>query len=479
MFRCTGICKNCKACGDIGSIDILTSFMMPDTFISDGEDGLGVAIDVGTTTIATALWDMGDGKLLSQKSSANPQRNFGGDVVSRTAYAMKSADNYKNIRYSLINKINSIIGSYFFDIDENGISENFLNDDNELSIDGKVLKRIYLSGNRVMTSILLGDDIKSISKYPYDPVSLDAKSLDWDINIKNGDSYLNCGRAEAYIVSCSFSNIGGDIISGLVSLSDLDEDENVLFLDLGTNGECIIKAKDKMVGFSAAAGPAFEGGNIKNGVFAQRGAISKISIENDSIYLEFIDDIKPLKSPGICGSGLIFAIGSLVETKLINADGAIANYDYVSRINPYSSLNNRIDDGKIIILNKSENSNKEIAIYQNDIREFQLAKGAVLAGINIALRKIGIDTSDIDRIILAGGFGKSISKEALISSGILPRGISGSLSFVGNTSLAGTSMIMMMKKIKEKSERLSKEIDVIELSLEENFQEDFMRAMYF
>lgn len=464
MFRCNGICASCRACGNVGEMDILTEFSIPSRFKCDEEVGYSAGVDIGTTTVAMAFWNLSDGSLLGQKSAVNPQRNFGGDVVSRTAFAMKSKENYDILRTSLKNTINSLIYNFFMERREHDIDR---------------LKNITISCNRVMTSILLNEDITSISSYPFNPYTLSEREMSWDIEIKEDGEMKFIKSTRAYIVACSGGNIGGDIVAGIMSLEDFDKYENMMFLDLGTNGECVIKNGNSIYAFSAAAGPALEGGNIKNGVFAQKNAIWNVDISNDEIKLDIIEKSENERIIGLCGSGLIYTMASMVKNKFVDSSGAIMDRDYYCRLNPYSSLIDNFADDRFIICKKEENFGREISITQKDIREFQLAKAAIKSGIQISIEKSGANPRNMEMILLAGGFGKTITKEAMIDCGIFPRDLNGELKFVGNSALAGSSMISMSTNTRRKSEKMATKIRTIELSNEENFQKSFIDCMLF
>lgn len=461
MFNCTGICKECGRCGNVDEGEILIDISIPEDFEVDNQNsGFGIAFDIGTTTIVAALCNLKTGEIIKIKSGSNPQRNFGGDVVSRTAYAAKGNEFYKRIRTPLLNTINTLIYTLC----------------QEEKVEMDELQEIVFCGNRTMTTFLRNDEISSISSYPFKPDKLDEIKSPWEILVRedNGEYSLKA-TVDSYIMATIGGNVGGDILAGIISNRLYNNKKNYLFLDLGTNGEVVFSLNNQLYSFSTAAGPAFEGGNIENGMVAREGAISQISIDSSLVYIETIGDVMP---KGICGSGLISGISELVKNKIVSEDGHIVDYDYFIRLNPYSSISNHIGENKFILTFKGEN-NKEIYISQRDIREFQLAKGAIKGGVDLVLKKLKIDESSIDEIILAGGFGKNLNKEALIGSSILPKIEVEKIKFIGNSALSGGIMVLLSQKEKKNSERISNEIINIELANEESFQKLFLDGMSF
>lgn len=381
-------------------------------------------------------------------------------MVARTAYAARGEKFYKRLRNSLITTINSMALSLC----------------QEKCIDIKEVNFMSFCGNRVMTTFLLGEDVSGISSYPYEPNVLKEQVVNWNITKRDDFGKTTDVRTvESYIMGTIGGNVGGDILAGVISNRLNSKKGKYLFLDMGTNGEVVFNDNGQLYCFSTAAGPAFEGGNIENGMVARNGAISDVAIENDNLNLKIIGDDKAL---GLCGSGLISAIAALVDYHIIRNDGALEDYDYFSRLHPYSNLKNRILDDRFV-LEFASKENKKIYISQKDIREFQLAKGAIKGGIDLVINKLGINTNDVDEIVLAGGFGKNIRKEILVKSGILPNININKINFIGNSALAGVIMVLLNDDERKECETICKKIKSIELAEEKNFQDLFLEAMEF
>lgn len=472
MFNCNGICSQCGRCGNVEENEVLLEVNIPKSFQGNKRIGFGIAIDIGTTTIGAALCDLSNSKIIDFKSASNPQRNFGGDVISRIAYARRGIKEEYQLKISLYNTINRIILSL---LEDNNISYSELED-------------VVMCGNRTMTTILMSYDIDTIAIYPFKPENIGGCNITWELvdRDEKGKETL-IGNIQVYVVATIGGNVGGDILAGVVS-NNLDTNQKkYLFLDLGTNGEIVFSSDNKMYAFSTAAGPAFEGGNIENGMVARKGAIYDVEIKGDRIETKVIGDEEPR---GICGSGLISLIGTMIKSSIIQLDGSLIDYDFFARMNPYSSLLSNLQEDKFILI-KNNRLNKDIYISQRDIREFQLAKAAISGGIFLAISKVfknkqiidsNIDSKtdfEFDEIILAGGFGKNISKKSLVDTGILPNIDINKITFVGNSALSGCIMMLLDEREKERSISLREQINYIELADEENFNKFFIESMNF
>ena len=266
--------------------------------------------------------------------------------------------------------------------------------------------------------------------------------------------------------------MGSDIVAG-VYLTDLKNQKNTLFVDIGTNGEIVLKTKDKLYATSTAAGPALEGMNISCGMRAESGAIDSLKIQNEKINFSTIDNKKPR---GICGSGLLSLVSQIIEKDFVNKRGRILDPEKLEK-DDYRKNFIREDENKkrIIILDSKEN----IYISQKDIRQVQLAKGAILSGFLILLEKENIEIKDLNSVIIAGGFGSHLKKEDLTGVGILPKNIEKKIRYVGNSSLIGAYMALMNENIIKEMEDLSQNITYLDLATSKNYERKFAKAMQF
>ncbi|WP_353095603.1 ASKHA domain-containing protein [Tissierella praeacuta] len=401
---------------------------------------LGIAIDIGTTGISYYLMDLANGEIIEKLSSLNPQTQYGGDVLTRITYCMENPSGAIKLQELIVNEINNSIKR---------LAEALYNIDD--------IYHIIIAANTTMLHLLLGVNPSSLAKAPYRSIFLSPKSLKAkDISIEaNDESILS-------IIPSSSSYVGGDIVSGIMA-SDFQNNNEALFIDIGTNGEMAVLKNGKIISTSTAAGPALEGMNIECGCRAEKGAIETFDIDGDfNISYTTIGNEKPL---GICGSGLIDIAGALVKRNILLKSGRWnKNLD--------SKLENRLVDKKFYI---TEN----IYISQKDIRQIQLAKGAIAAGVILMLEEIDLKIEEISRVYIAGAFGYHVNPHNIKIIGLIPRGFNGEISFLGNTSLEGARLALINKECFENVYRIKDNMEVLELSLKENFQDVFVSQLNF
>ena len=451
MFKCTGNCSECGRCRNIHQDKILKEITLPDDFINDIRKGeYGIAFDIGTTTVVGSLWSLENGELLAQKGATNPQRQFGADVISRISYCIGSHEKI----YELQHPLRMTLRSLMFELC------------NDVKVDLKQITSTTFCGNTTMMLLFAGMPVDGIAAYPFTPDHIDGMVVNSKFDDYSIDGYLlpNIG-----------GHIGGDISAGIISTRIAEFSGNAILLDIGTNGEIVIKAGDNLYGFSTAAGPAFEGANIECGMTGTTGAIESFYFSDDDIQYKVIGNEKPL---GICGSGIMSAICEMLKMGIIDRDGRLLPYEIYTRIHPFSTIKERIGDDRFTLVYGKEGE-KDIVITQKDIRELQLAKGAIKAGINVLLKETSMQPEDIDRLYLAGGFGMNTPVEILLGIGILPDIPAEKIFLVGNSALAGTSMVLMSEKEKRYCEQISKEVTRIELNNLDGFQEEFVNSLKF
>lgn len=451
MFKCTGNCSECGRCRNIHQDKILKEVTLPEDFKNDvRKGGYGIAFDIGTTTVVGSLWSLETGELIAQKGATNPQKQFGADVISRISYCIGSHEKI----YELQHPLRMTIRSLMFELSK------------DANIDLKQIISTTFCGNTTMMLLFAGMPVDGIAAYPFTPDHIDGMVVNSKFDDYNIDGYLlpNIG-----------GHIGGDISAGIISTRIAEFPGNAILLDIGTNGEIVIKAGDKLYGFSTAAGPAFEGANIECGMTGTAGAIESFSFSDDDIKYNVIGDTKP---SGICGSGIMSAICEMLKMGIIDKDGRLLPYEMYTRIHPFSTIKERILDDRFVLV-YGEKGEKDIVITQKDIRELQLAKGAIKAGINLLLKETSLKAEDIDKLYLAGGFGMNTPLEILLGIGILPDIPAEKISLVGNSALAGASMVLMSDKEKKYCEQISKEVTRIELNNLEGFQDEFVNSLQF
>ncbi|WP_297280849.1 ASKHA domain-containing protein [uncultured Anaerococcus sp.] len=430
------------------NIKVLDLGEMPD-FIMNFKDGFGLAIDIGTTTVAIYLVDLSSGQIIDKNSAINSQSKYGLDVMTRISFEYENNDGMDLLQKEIVDSLNAMIDEL---VDRNGLSLDKISD-------------IVVAANTTMLHMLVGKDARSLGKYPYKPEFVEA------LNIRSKDIGLKVD-AKLYTLANVSAFVGSDIIAG-VYLTDLINKENTLFVDIGTNGEIVLKAKDKLYCCSTAAGPALEGMNIECGMRAEGGAIEAVKINEQDIILDTIDKQDPR---GICGSGLLSAVTEIIKARLVNKRGRIIDPDSLDGNDFRKKLVEKNASGdRLIILDKKAN----IYLSQKDIRQVQLAKGAILSGFLTLLSKEDMEIEELKSVIIAGGFGSHLKKSDITGVGILPKQTEDLITYVGNSSLIGAYMALMNDKIKKEMEDLSKKISYIELSTSENYERTFAKAMQF
>lgn len=429
-------------------IKVLDQGQIP-KFKMDYRTGFGLALDIGTTTLAMNLINLSNGEILDKISSINPQSKYGLDVMTRITYEYENEKGILHLKNAIVDTINQMIKE--------------LCQNNQVA--GESIKQMLVAANTTMLHMLLGKDARSLGKYPYKAEFLSTQRLlANEIGIDLKARLITLANVSAFV--------GSDIVAG-VYLTDLKNKKNTLFIDIGTNGEIVLKTKDKLYCCSTAAGPALEGMNIECGMRAESGAIERVKISDEKIFIETIGGEK---SKGICGSGLLSAVSQVVANEFVNKRGRIVDPDKLA-VNDFRKKYIKEDEkkGRIIILDEKS----KIYLSQKDIRQVQLAKGAILSGFVTLLKAENMEISDLNSVIIAGGFGSHLKKEDIIGVGILPKEAENMITYVGNSSLIGAYMALMNNKIIDQIENLSKEIYYVELSTTENYERTFAKSMQF
>jgi len=410
----------------------------------------GIAVDVGTTTLYVQLLDMKNKAVLAEASDYNPQISYGEDVITRILYAIKSSG-LERLQEAVIKTLNNLINEV---VKEAGISKDFIS-------------LIITAGNTTMTQLLLGINPKYIREHPYVP----------SVNFYPFIRACNLGfelptHVYLYTMPVIASYVGGDIVSGVMACSIHQNQELVLFIDVGTNGEIVLGNSDWMVTASCSAGPAFEGGGVKYGMRATRGAIENVEIDTKT-FEPTIYTIGNLKPKGICGSGMIILLAELFTKGLITPDGK-----FVKTLNT-----NRIREGEngyeYVLAWKDETQiGVDLVITEVDIDNIIRTKGAIYAGCSVLLKSVGLDFSNIEKFVIAGGFGSFINVEKAITIGLLPDIPQDRFMYVGNSSLAGARLAVFSKEKLIEAERCANMMTNIELSNYPSFMEEYVAALF-
>jgi len=416
----------------------------------------GIAFDIGTTTIAAYLYDLSSGQRVDVISRLNPQRKFGADVISRIGHTMQGQDKRLEMHNCIKECVNSIVEEF---CSRNGIKE-------------EDVYHFVFAGNTTMCHFLCDIFAGHIASAPFIP----AVSVFPEFRASE-TGFLGNKCAPVTVLPCVSAYIGADTIAAVIS-SGMADDHASLLIDIGTNGEIVLLAKNSMYACSTAAGPAFEGANITFGIGGIEGAINKVYFDTD-IRWTSINNAKPV---GICGSGIIDAVNVMLKIGIIDETGRIIDEDENSNLS--TPIKRRIinsEEGRaFIIAYEHETSiHKDIIISQKDIREVQNAKAAIAAGIQVLAIKAGIHVGEINNVYLAGGFGSYINIDSAIGIGLLPKQLKGRIRSIGNAAGAGACAVLADYSKLSEAIKLSKTIKYIELSSSSEFVNLYVENMMF
>jgi len=411
---------------------------------------LGIAIDIGTTTLQLELLDLSTGEVLAFTSDYNPQIKYGEDVISRVEYARKK-EGLKTLREAIVNKLSELIKE--------------LGEQAGTSLDR--VRIVSIGANTVMTHLFLGLNPRYLRLQPYVPATTkfpvySAKEL--GLPLKE-DCFVQ-------IAPCVASYVGGDITAGVVASRMAEEDPLTLFIDLGTNGEIVVGNKDFLICAACSAGPAFEGGGIKYGMRATLGAIESVNIDPVT-YEPMVLTIGRRKPMGLCGSGIISLLSSLFRSGLINKAGKF-NTDI-----KHPRVREGEDGWEYVVVWKDYSAiGEDIVFTESDIENVMRAKGAMFAGYQILLESIGLTVFDLERVFLAGTFGTYIDIEEAITIGLLPDLPRDKFFFLENTSLKGAKFSIFYKKDLLKMEEVGNMMTHIDLSSYPTYMDYYMAALF-
>lgn len=424
-------------------------------YLADGRDGLVAACDLGTTTVVCHLIDGKNGRILVTASEANVQKIYGADVISRIQAAEEGK--LKELHRQITEQISHMLRALSIQVNGREDMHGQDHDEDERS----AVERLAVAGNAVMCHLLAGISPESIGKAPFLPQEYFGKAIPGEeIGIK--------GCKEVYVAPSVSGYIGGDITADLLAVTPGHEEEETLLLDIGTNGEMVLGKKGDYSCLAAAAGPAFEGAQILMGMPAKEGAITHVFLDQRRIRVQVIGEGEAI---GICGSGLLDALSVFLKLGMIEKDGRIKDTGEVS-VACRKYLGEYEKQACIYLT-------KEVCVTQEDIRNLQLAKAAIAAGIEILLHERNVTCQDVDRLVLAGGFGSFLSPESAADIGLIPKALLPVAVSVGNAAGAGAVSAAISREARQELGRIRKEMHYIELSSHPDFQELYIRHMDF
>jgi len=410
---------------------------------------LGMAVDIGTTTVVAKLLDMAEAKTIATAAALNPQIRFGDDVISRITYG--SADEgLAQLHKTIIDCINELL--------------------NELCTEAKIeptdIYEICIVGNTTMNHIFLNLPIAQLGHAPYEAHSLDA----YDIAPEALGLNIN-PQGNIHTVENIAGFVGSDTIGVALAIDIGSAEEMTLAVDIGTNGEIILGTKDKLYAASCAAGPALEGARIAQGGRAAEGAIEAVVINGGDIDIDVIGDVPPRS---ICGSGLIDAVAVMLELGVIDNTGRFAKPDNLS-----PAVAARITEANGQPAFTLAEGDTPVILTQKDIRETQLAKAAIRAGIKLLQKKLGVEDDDIRHIYLAGAFGNYISPANARRVGLLPDIALERIQSIGNAAAIGAQMALISSQSRKAAAEVAQQIQYVEIAHEADFQDVYADCMFF
>ena len=457
------------------------------------KNAYGIAIDVGTTTCAGYLCNLNTMEVISTSSIMNPQCKYGEDVMARITFHMTTPNGLKRMSDDIIEGINSLIEKAIEQTHpkkkkikkkkgDDGPDEyrEILKEGVEyLRINKEDIEDVTMGFNTAMHHILLGLDPEPVGLAPFPPVihhSLDIKARDLCIDI-NPSSYV-------FVMPNEAGFVGGDNVGVLLSEEPYKGDEIQLLIDIGTNGELILGNRHKLYSSSCATGPAMEGAQLAFGMRAAPGAIERIEIDPETQDVDYrvighdksrkFSKPEDMKVKGICGSGILDVLAELYRASVITKTG-VFNKKFLKE-NPRFRKNPDTKQPEFVLAWKEDSSiDKDIVITQKDIRQIQLAKGALYAGCKLMMKRMGIEK--VDTVKIAGAFGTHVDREKALVMGLFPDCEIEHIHGIGNAAGDGCRAALLNKKKRDEANWCARNVQYLELTVEPTFEKDFMEAM--
>lgn len=409
---------------------------------------LGLALDIGTTSLAAYLVDLAGGRTLARRGAMNPQIAYGEDVISRIHFA-GSQEGREKLQTTLIDAVNGLV---------HGLCE-------EANVLKDQIVEVVAVGNTAMHHLFAGLPVKQLGMAPYVPAvsdTLDLRAREIGIDLAPG--------AYIYLPSNIAGFVGADHVAVLLANEIGESSGRVVALDIGTNTEITLVSDGRLLSCSCASGPAFEGAHIHDGMRAAPGAIERVRIAGERIHLQTIKNQPPV---GICGSGILDAVSEMLEAGLLNNSGSLEKDSPLVRTNQ--------DNQAEFVLAPSSISahGRDIIITRKDINEIQLAKAAIRAGIEILLKEAGITFSELDEFIVAGAFGTYLDIKSTIRTGMFPPLPVSRFRQVGNAAGIGAKQMLVSAGKRREAVEIAGKVDYIELTIHPDYMDTFLKAMYF
>jgi len=419
------------------------------------DTNFGLAVDIGTSTLVVSLIDLSSGEEKAVSVGLNPQRQLGADVITRIQYCKEKPDGLDEMWAAVTDKLSEMIEQT---CEKVGIGQ----------VD---ISEAIVVGNPTMQHIFLRLDPSPIGEMPYAP------AITQKVRLFAGQAayetlYPRVAPSSIVTPPNLSGFIGSDIVGGIISQGFLESEEVQLMVDLGTNAEIVLGNRERLLVSNAAAGPAFEGANIGCGMIGVKGAIDRVWFDEEDVRFSVIGDVEPA---GICGSGLVDSVACLLDLGILDHTGRMSDCSALREGLSWKIKKRFREEGK----EKRFWLSDKVYISQKDVRQVQAAKAAVAAGIEILRKKMGIEMKDVARVMIAGAFGTYVNPVSAMRIGLIPNVPLDKVMSVGNSALEGAKMYLLSRRVRKVADQIRDIAELHELSVEKEFQEEFVSRMAF
>ncbi len=420
------------------------------------EHKYGMSFDIGTTSIVGSLMDLDSGAELASVGGINPQSTFGGDLMSRIAYVQFEPKKLQTLRAKVLGAVNDFIKEAC----------------SQAEVDPRHVHKVVVVGNTCMHHIFLGIDPTYVGLAPYAPAVRDP------IVVPGSEVPLKTvPNARVCLLPIVAGFVGADTVACILATRIYESEEVRSLVDIGTNGEVVMGSRGKLMACSAPAGPALEGAQIRHGMRAAVGAIEKVEIDGD-VRCEVIGNAPAI---GLCGSGLVDAAAKMLDAGVMDASGLLC---HAARDSLPAALRDRLvregRSGHFVLAWAAEaGKDEDITLTQTDIRQFQLAKGAICSGVFMLQKVMGVSDENLAELMLCGGFGNYINIRSAVRTRLLPALPLDKISYVGNAAALGAQMALLSETERNRATELAREVEHVSLAMHPDFQDIFIEALKF
>ena len=418
------------------------------------EHRYGMAFDIGTTSIVGSLVDLANGEQLATVGSVNPQAIYGGDLMSRIAFAQFDDKKLTTLRARALTTVNDFIKGAC----------------REAGVSPEHVYKVVIAGNTCMHHVFLGIDVSYVGLAPYAPVVRESLAIPaGELPLKGAPNAMVC------FLPIVAGFVGADTVAAMLATRIFESEGVRVLVDIGTNGEVVMGSRDRLMACSAPAGPALEGGQITHGMRGAVGAIERVEL-NDDVHCGVIGDTPAI---GICGSGLIDAVAKMLDGGVLNGMGRMrwTSLDALPEAIRKRLVGEKETRAFVLVWGDHAGNNDDITLTQLDVRQFQLAKGAIFAGILMLQEVMNVPDEQIDELLLCGGFGNYISVESAVRVRLLPALPVEKITYVGNAAHLGAQIALLSETERRRADEIAKRVEHVALATRTEFQTIFVNAM--